>query len=100
MAARWGGVGTVVALQRVAEAYGVSRGWINKLFYDGSVAVSRERRRELALRAADYIDKVCDERDRKTTILRVLAAEKRNREQQPTLPLEPGCVTPLPEWAA
>jgi hypothetical protein len=88
MAGRWNGRGTLGALDCVAEAYGVSLKWVKKLFFnDGHVAMSAERRRLLALRAADFLEKVADDLDRKAALLRTVAAEKRAREEQIRLPL-------------
>jgi hypothetical protein len=88
MAGRWNGRGTLGALGRIAETYGVSLKWAKKLFFnDGHVAMSAERRRLLALRAADFLERVADDLDRKAALLRALAAEKRDREEQLRLPL-------------
>jgi hypothetical protein len=76
MAGRWNGRGTLGALGRIAETYGVSLKWAKKLFFnDGHVAMSAERRRLLALRAADFLERVADDLDRKAALLRALAAE-------------------------
>jgi hypothetical protein len=92
MAARWGGRNTMGALGVVSDAYGVSLRWVHKLFYStGYVAMDGERRRELALRAADFLDGVADHLERRAETVRAIAADKRHREEQLMLPWEQGC---------
>ena len=92
-AAHWMGHGTHKTLERLGEAFGLSTRWMYKLFYrSGYVAMNAERRRLMAFRAADFLDGVALELERKATALRSIAAAKRHREEQPRLPLEQPCA--------
>ena len=84
MGAHLTGRGTLATLDQLGEMLGVSSRWMLKLFYrTGHVRMDRERRRLLAFRAADFLD-------RKAALLRARAAEKRTREEQARLPLVAG----------
>ena len=93
MASNWTGRGTLRALDQIGEMIGTSRRWMHRLFYrDGPVGMGAERRRLLAFRAADFLDGIATELERKATALRSIAAAKRHREEQPRLPLEQPCA--------
>jgi len=88
MAGHWTGRGALKTLAELGEMFGASSRWMLKLFYrTGHVAMSAERRRLLALRAADFLERIADDLDRKAALLRAQAAEKRAREEQLRLPL-------------
>jgi len=91
MGAHLTGRGTLATLDQLGEMLGVSSRWMLKLFYrTGHVRMDRERRRLLAFRAADFLDRMADDLDRKAALLRARAAEKRTREEQARLPLVAG----------